>query len=121
MPGESPAPSSRRVPRLAPSDGNVHPWRVTALLAVGLFILTLLVSLEFATTARGPETLGAVYAAVLPGCLAVGIWAKKAQRRWSTAGWVLRIVVCLVLSGVVMGALALASQLGTVPQGMRPN
>ena len=35
--------------------------------------------------------------------------------------WILRIVVCLVLSGVVMGALALASQLGTVPQGMRPN
>lgn len=121
MPSESPAPSSRRVPRPAPSDGNLHPWRVAALLAVGLFILTLLVSLVFASTARGPETLGAVYGAVLPGCLAVGIWAKKAQRRWSTAGWVLRIVVCLVLSGVVMGALALASQLGTVPQGMRPN
>src|SRR5436309_14821989 len=108
MPSESPAPNSRRVPRPAPSDGNLHPWRVAALLAVGLFILTQLVSLAFASTARGPETLGAIYAAVLPGCLAVGIWAKKAQRRWSTTGWILRIVVCLVLSGVVMGALALA-------------
>src|SRR5204862_370213 len=37
------------------------------------------------------------------------------ERVMSTAGWVLRIVVCLVLSGVVMGALALASQLGTAP------
>ena len=121
MPSEGPAPGSRRVPRPAPSDRNLHPWRVAALLSVGLFILTLLVSLAFASTARGPETLGAIYAAVLPGCLAVGIWAKKAQRRWSTTGWILRIVVCLVLSGVVMGALALASQLGTVPQGKRPN
>src|SRR5256885_16645684 len=112
MPTEGPAPSSRRVSRPAPSGGNLHPWRVAALLSVGLFILTLLVSLAFASTARGPETLGAVYAAVLPGCLAVGIWAKRAQRRWSTAGGVLRIVGGLVASGVLLGELALARALG---------
>ena len=112
MPSENPA-SSKQLKR-APSERNRHPWRVAVLLAVGLFILTLLVSFSVASTARGPETLGAVYAAVLPGCLAVGIWAKRSPRRWSAAGWILRIAVSLVLSGAVMGALALASQLSTV-------
>jgi membrane protease YdiL (CAAX protease family) len=116
MTSGSRAAGSGEARRPRPPDRNPHPWRVAALLAVGLFILTLLTSLSLASTALGPETLGAVYAAVLPGCLAVGIWAKKSQRRWNTAGWVLRIAVCLVLSGVVMGALALASQLGTAPQ-----
>ena len=94
------------------SDRNLHPWRIAGLLGVGLFALVLLGGLALHSTAHGPEELGMLYGAALPGCIAVGIWGKRARTRWTRAGYAARIALCLVTSTVVMEALALASQVG---------
>ncbi|HYV97791.1 MAG TPA: hypothetical protein VE967_10075 [Gemmatimonadaceae bacterium] len=98
---------------------NEHPWRVAILLAIGLFIATIAAGVAISSTKTGPEQLGAGYACVLPGCIALGVWAKRSPRRWTTTEWALRAFVCLLVSGVVMAGLALASQIGT-PAKQRP-
>jgi len=95
----APSPSAQRP---GPQERNAHPWRSALLLAVGAFALILIVGMFFASTKSGPEALGMVYGESLPGFVALGIWARKSRQRWSRGGWLVRALLCMIVSVAIM-------------------
>ncbi len=100
-------------------DRNAHPWRVVFLVALALFVLIVIASVPLASTKTGPETLGGLYGTMIPGCVALGIWAKRSRTRWSKRGWAGRAALCLAISDIATVALVILGQALDVSQKAR--
>ena len=100
--------------------GNPRPWTTAAGIALGILAVALLLSVLLGPTRPGaPRALGTIVANLLPGCALLGVWARRADRRWGLAGWSLRALACLVLSATTCGLMQAADGQGAA-QGAPP-